>query len=84
MTIHLRPDLEAALKTQVDLGNFPSIEAALEAAIQGLTTTFEAESESESAWVKPYLDAADKAIAAGQTHSEVATFADLEKRFGKL
>ena len=36
MTIHVKPHLEAVLRAQVDAGNFPDVEAALEAEILSL------------------------------------------------
>ncbi len=82
MTIHLRPDLEAMLKTQVELGKFPAVEAALEAAIKALAD--DSRIEGDLNWARPCLDEAERAIAAGDTLSEEETYAGLEKRFGKL
>ena len=82
MTIHVRPDLAAILEKQVAAGHFDTVEEALEAAILGLE--IDAASDDDLAWAKPFLAEADKAIAEGRTLSEADTFADLEKRFGKL
>ena len=85
MTIHLKPDLEALLKTQVDLGKYPSIEAALEAAIRALVDA-EAAMPSEDddlSWAKPYLEEAERDIEAGRVLTLDEMRVSIEKRFGQ-
>lgn len=84
MTIHLRPDLEALLKTQVDLGNYPSIEAALEAAVRTLADgdLDPIPDDADLSWAKPYLEEADRDIAEGRVRPHSEVWADIEKRFG--
>ncbi len=84
MTIHLRPDLEALLKMQVDLGNYPSIEAALEAAVRAFAEadTDLVPEDADLSWAKPYLEEADRDIAEGRVRPHGEVWADIEKRFG--
>ena len=84
MTIHLKPDLEALLKTQVDLGKYPTVEAALEAAIRALAEA-EAARPSEDddlSWAKPYLEEAERDIEAGRVRTHDEVWASITKRFG--
>ena len=83
MTIHLKPDLEAILKAQVEIGNYASIEEALEAAVRSLIRA-NIDPNDDLSWAKPYLDEADAEIAAGRTLSHDEVWADLEQRLGKL
>lgn len=85
MTIHLKPEFEALLKTQVDLGNYPTVEAALEAAIRALAEA-EAAMPSEDddlSWAKPYLEEAERDIEAGRVLTLDEVRASIEKRFGQ-
>jgi hypothetical protein len=82
MRIELKPRIEALLKAQVAAGHYASVEDALTAAVLGASPNDD--KLGDLSWARPYLDEADAAIAAGQTHDEEETFADLESRFGKL
>ena len=54
MTIHLKPDLEAILKAQVEIGNYASIEEALEAAVRSLIRA-NIDPNEDLSWAKPFL-----------------------------
>lgn len=71
MTIHLRPDLEAILQAQVAAGRFESVDAALEAAIQGM-----AMAQGDLSWATPFLAEADADIAAGRVRTHAQVWAD--------
>lgn len=77
MNIHVKPHLEAVLKAQVDAGNFPDLEAALEAAILGLEDLSEA---GHLDWVKSQLDEADADFAAGRSFSHEEVVASIARR----
>ncbi len=79
MTIHVKPHLEAVLKAQVDAGNFPDVEAALEAAILSLHADVD---DDDIAWMKPLLDEAEAGIAERGTLSHDEVWTRLEKRHG--
>ena len=79
MTIHVKPHLEAELKAQVDAGNFPDVEAALEAAILSLHADID---DDDIAWMKPLLDEAEAGIAKHGTLSHEEVWARLEARRG--
>ena len=73
MTIHVKPHLEAVLKAQVDSGNFPNVEAALEAAILALDDPLTEDgdlSDADADWVKPLLDEAEADVAVNGSLSE--------------
>jgi len=78
MKVDLKPEVAAVLEAQVAAGLFPSIEAARSAAVLG------EDPQADLSWAKPYLDEADRDIDAGRTLSEEETFAELERRFGKI
>ena len=82
MTIHVKPHLEAVLKAQVDVGNFPNVEAALEAAIVALeVSNIDAGiSDDDLEWVKPAIEEGLADAAAGRTHSSEEVWADIEDR----
>ena len=82
MLIELKPRIEALLKAQVAAGHYASIEDALTAAVLGASPGDE--KLGDLSWARPHLAEADAAIAEGRTHSEDETFANLERRFGKL
>ncbi len=82
MLIELKPRIEALLKAQVAAGHYASIEDALTAAVLGASPSDE--KLGDLSWARSQLDEADAAIAAGRTHTEEETFADLERRLGKL
>lgn len=85
MTIHLRRDLEAMLRAQVDLGKYPSIEAALEAAVLAFADA-QAETLSENddlSWAKPLLEEADRDFEAGRIVTTDELRATIAKRFGQ-
>ena len=77
MTIHVKPHLEAVLRAQVDAGNFPSLEAALEEAILALEAKI---GDDDLEWIKPLLDEAEADVAANGTLSEDEVWTRLEKR----
>ena len=83
MTIHVKPHLEAVLKAQVDAGNFPNVEAALEAAILALDDPSAEDgdlTDADAEWVKPLLDEAEADIAVNGTLSEDEVWARLKER----
>jgi hypothetical protein len=82
MLIEIKPRIEALLKAQVEAGHYASIEDAVTAAVLGASPR--EERLGDLSWARSQLDEADAAIAAGQTLDEEETFADLERRFGKL
>ena len=82
MRIDLKPQIEALLEAQVAAGHFATIEDAITAAVLGVP--IEEDKLGSLAWARPLLDEADAAIAKGETFGEDETYADLEKRFGKL
>lgn len=84
MTIHLRPDLEALLKAQVDLGTYSSIEAALEAAVRTLVefNSDDVGPDEDLSWAKPLLEEAERDIQAGRVKSHDEVWAAIEQRFG--
>jgi Arc/MetJ-type ribon-helix-helix transcriptional regulator len=63
MTITLTPADHAWLAKQVAAGRFPSLEAALSAAIAELKAR---EGEPDLAWAKPLVDASRAAVAHGE------------------
>ena len=67
MTIHVKRHLEAVLRAQVDAGNFPSLDAALEAAILALDAEID---DDDIAWIKPMLDEAEADVVANGSLSE--------------
>jgi antitoxin ParD1/3/4 len=72
MTITLRPDQEAWLRTQVAKGDFVSIEAAARQLLdQKIAELADAEGEASDdlAWAKPYVDEARSAVARGEVIS---------------
>ncbi len=76
MTIHVKPHLEAMLKAQVAAGNFPDVEAALEAAIR----TLEADVDDHEIELVRLLDEAEAGVAERGTLSHEEVWAKLEKR----
>lgn len=82
MTIHVKPHLEAVLKAHVDSGNFPNVEAALEAAILALdvSTIDDGLSEDDLEWIRPLIDEGLAAAAAGKTHSSEEVWAHIEEQ----
>ena len=82
MTIHVKPHLDAVLKAQVDAGNFPDVEAAMEAAIMRLDDIGSVDddlTDDDADWVKPLLDEADADFAAGRSLSHDEVVAQLKK-----
>ncbi len=85
MTIHVKPDLEAILKAHVDCGNYPSVEAALEAAVRALGDP-EADASAEEddlSWAKPLLAEAEHDFAEGRTLSHDEMWTSIMNRYGK-
>ena len=85
MTIHVKPHLEAVLRAQVDAGNFPSVEEALEAAILALEDAAAGDDDLDDDdldWMKPLLDEAEADIAAGRTLSHKEVWDELKKSWG--
>lgn len=82
MTIHVKPHLEAVLEAQVASGHFPSVDAALEAAILALdvSTIDDGISDDDLDWVKPYIEEAEAEAAAGKTLSREEVWASIEQR----
>ena len=82
MTIHVKPHLEAVLQAQVTAGNFPSIDAALEAAILALdvSTIDDVISDDDIEWIKPLIDEGLADAAAGRTHSSEEVWAHIEEQ----
>ncbi len=82
MHIELSPRIEALLHAQVAAGHFTSIEEAVTAAVLGMPLSDD--KLGDLAWAKPLIDEADVAIAENRTSSDPETYADLERRFGKI
>lgn len=83
MTIHVKPHLEAVLQAQVDAGNFPDVEAALEAAILALEDAASGNDDIDHEdldWTKPYIQEGLADAAAGKTHSSEEVRAFIEQR----
>ncbi len=78
MQIELSRDVEALLRSQVAAGHFDTIEQALAAAVYGAPMADE--KLGELSWAVPYLDEADRAVAAGKTVGEAEAFAALGQR----
>ncbi len=62
VAITLTPDQERFLEAEVAAGHFPSVEAAVRAAVQCLLPS----DEGDVDWVKPYLDEAREGVARGE------------------
>ena len=80
MTIQVKPELEAILKAQVEQGHYPSVEAALEAAVLALAAD-PIDALPDVAWVKPPETNAAKTVAEGHTFSGEKVWAPLKERF---
>ncbi len=65
MTITLKPDQEAWLKSRVASGDFASIEEAARQLIDERIAERAAEEADDLAWAKPYVDEALAGIARG-------------------
>jgi antitoxin ParD1/3/4 len=76
MTITLKPDQEAWLKSRVASGDFASIEEAARQLIDERIAERTAEEAGDLAWAKPYVDEALADIARGA----VMTFEEHEAR----
>src|SRR5208282_5541665 len=66
MTITLKPDQEAWLKTRVASGDFASVEEAARQLIDERIAERAAEESDDMAWAKPYVDEARAAVARGE------------------
>ena len=66
MTITLKPDQEAWLKTRVANGDFASIEEAARQLIDERIAERVAEESDDMAWAKPYVDEALAEVARGE------------------
>ena len=79
MNIQLKPEFEALLKAQVDLGNYPSLEAALEAAIRTLAADpIDVVPDGQDlTWAKPV----DATSAGGRKFTGEKVWAPLKERF---
>ena len=62
MTITLTPEQQQWLAAQVAAGHFPSIEAAVRAAV----ADFKAINTDDLSWAKPYIDRALGSVARGE------------------
>jgi hypothetical protein len=82
MSVELKPRIEALLRAQVAAGHYASLEDAITAAVLGVPIS--EEGIGDLSWARPYLEEADASISAIGTLSEEETFAELERRFGKL
>ncbi|WP_294541932.1 hypothetical protein [uncultured Rhodoblastus sp.] len=65
MTITLKPDQEAWLKTRVASGDFASAEEAARQLIDERISERELEETDDLAWAKPYVDEAEADVARG-------------------
>ncbi len=77
MKFDLDPKITAILEAQVAAGLYPTVAAAVTAAVLGAAPT----DAGNLAWAKPYLAAADADIQNGQTFSEEEAFRDLDGLF---
>jgi Arc/MetJ-type ribon-helix-helix transcriptional regulator len=80
MKIELQANIESLLKAQVEAGLFGSVEEAVAAAV---TAAYEqASNDLDLAWARPYLEQADRDIAAGKTFTHTQVWDHMAKRFG--
>lgn len=79
MNINVKPELAAILEAHVTQGHYPSVEAALEAAIRALGSDpiDLVPDEKDLAWVKP----PEKGAGEGHTFSGEKVWAPLKERF---
>ena len=83
MTITLRPDQEAWLRTRVANGDYASVEAAARQILdQKIAELADAEGDAadDLAWAKPYVDEGRAVVARG----EVLSLEEYEARTGAL
>ncbi len=80
MTITLSNDQQSWLEAQVAAGNFASIEEAVAIAIADLR----AMAEDDLAWAKPYVEQAQRSVAAGHVISGEEFAAGLDRKIASL
>jgi hypothetical protein len=76
MHLNLDPKIAAILTAQVASGHFPTVEAAVTAAVLGVPLVDDAD---ELAWAKPLLDAADRELDQGHSFSLDEVFDEIDR-----
>jgi Arc/MetJ-type ribon-helix-helix transcriptional regulator len=83
MSIHLKEEQERRLRTYVDEGRFPTIDAAAQYLLDMAFVADNAPDLGDDDWVQPYIDEAEQAIREGRIISVDACLQNIRAKLAK-
>jgi hypothetical protein len=83
MSIHLKEEQERRLRTYVDEGRFPTVDAAAQYLLDMAFVADNAPDLGDDDWVQPYIDEAEQAIREGRIISVDACLQNIRAKLAK-
>jgi hypothetical protein len=84
MSIHLKEEQERRLRTYVDEGRFPTVDAAAQYLLDMAFVADNVPDLGDDDWVRPYIDEAEQAIREGRVLSVDACLQKIRAKLAKI